>query len=290
MNGVGGVDRSHGPDRNEADLRRPPNVYHPLDDSHGTPAYEAFTDPAAAHGWQNAYDDTVQLDEIVVDGPGAVGDGSGGRNGSAAGRVPYGEAEAYATDAPPYAEGAPYAESAPYAEGAPYGAGGPGARGGQGDPEALDAAGRRARPLDGRRVTLGRRRARRRRVLIAGGIGAAVLVGVAVAGLAGSGPSGQEGPDAPAPLGSTPAAAPSGDAETASPSAGGSAGTGATASPDTSTRPSSAATTPEPSGSTSATPTSATSSASPSAPATSSPRGNSNGNQGRGQGATKGPR
>jgi hypothetical protein len=284
MNGVGGVDRSHGPDRNEADLRRPPNVYHPLDDSHGTPAYEAFTDPAAAHGWQNAYDDTVQLDEIVADGPGAVGDGSGGRNGSAAGWAPYDEAEAYAM-------GALRAEGALHAEGAPYGAGGPGAKGGQGDPEALDAAGRRARPLDGRRVTLGRRRARRRRALIAGGIGAAVLVGVAVAGLAGlagSGSSVQEGPDAPQPLGSTPAAARSGDAETDSPSAGGSAGTGAKASPDSSTRPSSAATTSEPSGPTSPTPTSATSSASPSATATSSPPGNSNGNQGRGQGATKG--
>ncbi|WP_371577275.1 hypothetical protein [Streptomyces sp. NBC_01314] len=267
------MDRSHGPDRNEADLRRPPNVYLPIDDSHGTPAYEAFTDPAAAHGWQNAYDDTVQLDEIVADGPGVVGDGSGG-NVSAAEAVSYGEAEAYAIDAP-------------YVEGAPYGAGGPGVKGGQGDPEALGAAGRRARPVDGRRVTLGRRRARRRGALIAGGIGVAVLVGVAVAGLAGSGSSVQEGPDAPAPLGSTPAAARSGAAETASPSAGRSAGTGATESPDPSTDPSST-TTPEPSGPTSPAPT--TSSASPSAPATSSPRGNSNGNQGKGQGATKGPR
>lgn len=275
MNGVGGVDRSHEPDRNEADLGRPPNVYHPVGDSRATPAYEAFMDPAAAHGWQNAYDDTVQLDEIVADGPGAVGDGSGG-NDSAAGWVSYGEAEAYAMDAP-------------YVEGASYGAGGPGAKGGVGGPEALDVAGRRARPADGRRLTLGRRRARRRGALIAGGVGVAVLVGVAVAGLAGSDPSVQEGPDAPAPLESTPAAARSGDAESASPSAGGS-GTGVTASPDTSTQPSSAATSPEPSGPTSPTPTSATSAASPSAPATSSPRGNSNGNQGRGQGATKGPR
>ncbi|MDX3619920.1 hypothetical protein PV678_46000, partial [Streptomyces europaeiscabiei] len=81
-------------------------MYHPVGDSRATPAYEAFMDPAAAHGWQNAYDDTVQLDEIVADGPGAVGDGSGG-NDSAVGWVSYGEAEGYAMDAP-YVEGAPY--------------------------------------------------------------------------------------------------------------------------------------------------------------------------------------
>ncbi|MGW0846317.1 hypothetical protein ACWD26_40530 [Streptomyces sp. NPDC002787] len=247
MNGVGGVDRAHGPDRSDADLHDQPNVYHPVGDPRSTPAYEAFRDPAAAHGWQNAYDDTVRLDEFVLDHPREPGD--------------------------------PKAEDRPVA------------------PEALDAAGRRARPTDGRRVTLGRRRARRRGALIAGGLGAAVLVGAAVAVLAGLGPSGKdedkEDPGAPAPVGSAPADARSGDAQEVSPSAGGSSDAAATAPPgglsDTSATPSPDATTPEPSDPTSPTPDPTTPSASPSA-TTTSPHGNANGNQGRGQGATKGPK
>lgn len=102
------MDRAHGPDRNNADIQKPPNVYHPTGDSCSTPTYDAFRDPATAPGWQNAYDDTVQLDEVVPGGPdadGAGGDGSGAAaaaGGSAAGRgrVPYDEAEACATGAP----------------------------------------------------------------------------------------------------------------------------------------------------------------------------------------------
>ncbi|MET9451018.1 hypothetical protein ABZY21_28260, partial [Streptomyces cinerochromogenes] len=36
-----------------------PNVYHPQPAP--APAYEQYADPAAAHGWQNAYDDTRVL-------------------------------------------------------------------------------------------------------------------------------------------------------------------------------------------------------------------------------------
>ncbi|MGW7793166.1 hypothetical protein ACWGKX_37740, partial [Streptomyces tricolor] len=36
-----------------------PNVYHPRPAP--PPAYEQYADPAAAHGWQNTYDDTREL-------------------------------------------------------------------------------------------------------------------------------------------------------------------------------------------------------------------------------------
>ncbi|MDX2697486.1 hypothetical protein, partial [Streptomyces ipomoeae] len=131
-------------------------MYHPLAETDATPAYEIFNDPATAHGWVNAYDDTVQLDEIVVDdhtvgGSDAVGD--------------------------------------------------PGVPGGS-DP----SLGHRARPAGGRRATLGRRRARRRRALVAGGVGVAVLAGVTIAGLAGLGSSEREDPNGPASRSSAPAA------------------------------------------------------------------------------------
>ncbi|GAA3136965.1 hypothetical protein [Streptomyces echinatus] len=49
-----------------------PNVYQPLPSP--APAYDAYADPAAAHGWQNAYDETRELppvpSEPVPPGPG----------------------------------------------------------------------------------------------------------------------------------------------------------------------------------------------------------------------------
>ncbi|MEU0428628.1 hypothetical protein ABZ235_34525, partial [Streptomyces canus] len=39
-----------------------PNVYQPQPAP--APAYEEYTDPAAAHGWQNAYDATAELPRI----------------------------------------------------------------------------------------------------------------------------------------------------------------------------------------------------------------------------------
>ncbi|MGW2380417.1 hypothetical protein [Streptomyces sp. NPDC001658] len=46
-----------------------PNVYLPRGGS--TPAYEAYPDPAAAHGWQNTYDETAEL-PAVADAPGVL--------------------------------------------------------------------------------------------------------------------------------------------------------------------------------------------------------------------------
>ncbi|MFF7051873.1 hypothetical protein ACFY94_26345 [Streptomyces griseorubiginosus] len=59
-----------------------PNVYQPQPGA--APAYEEYTDPAAAHGWQNAYDATAEL-PLIESGalgpgaPGAVEPESGGR-------------------------------------------------------------------------------------------------------------------------------------------------------------------------------------------------------------------
>ncbi|GAA3829515.1 hypothetical protein GCM10022403_073440 [Streptomyces coacervatus] len=44
----------------------PPNVYHPRPES--APSYEEYADPAVAHGWLNAYDETREMPP-VVDGP-----------------------------------------------------------------------------------------------------------------------------------------------------------------------------------------------------------------------------
>lgn len=41
-------------------------MYHPRGGV--TPAYETYADPAAAHGWQNTYDETAELPQ-VADGP-----------------------------------------------------------------------------------------------------------------------------------------------------------------------------------------------------------------------------
>ncbi|KUL23379.1 hypothetical protein ADL12_39315 [Streptomyces regalis] len=64
----------------------PPNVYHPLPE--GSPSYEEYVDPAAAHGWQNAYDETAQLPAVVDAGHGvpdetapARADGAGAAEG-----------------------------------------------------------------------------------------------------------------------------------------------------------------------------------------------------------------
>lgn len=51
----------------------PPNVYHPQPES--VPSYEEYADPAVAHGWLNAYDETREMpvppavDEAYVPGP-----------------------------------------------------------------------------------------------------------------------------------------------------------------------------------------------------------------------------
>ncbi|MFI7408875.1 hypothetical protein ACIBU0_09440 [Streptomyces sp. NPDC049627] len=67
--------------RPEPDVAQaPPTVYHPLPEE--SPAYDAYVDPAAAHGWQNAYDETTEL-PAVVDGAGGAHEvrGVGGTSG-----------------------------------------------------------------------------------------------------------------------------------------------------------------------------------------------------------------
>ncbi|MFI5793250.1 hypothetical protein [Streptomyces sp. NPDC051677] len=41
-----------------------PNVYHPYEAADPT-SYEEYRDPAAAHGWENAYDQTTELPRVV---------------------------------------------------------------------------------------------------------------------------------------------------------------------------------------------------------------------------------
>ncbi|MGI3200010.1 hypothetical protein ACRJ4W_18495 [Streptomyces sp. GLT-R25] len=64
----------------------PPIVYHPQVEE--TPAYDEYADPATAHGWQNAYDETRELPPVPAGaedrrrvGGGRPGDGhrAGGR-------------------------------------------------------------------------------------------------------------------------------------------------------------------------------------------------------------------
>ncbi|MCL6738861.1 hypothetical protein M8J73_41120, partial [Streptomyces neyagawaensis] len=131
-------------DRDGEAAQEPPNVYHPLGDPSTVPAYDGLPDPAAAHGWQNAYDDTVQLDELVLDDLRGTPDGTGTppAMGAAGAAAPTGPADgSYGADAHGHAD--------PYAPDGSYPLGG------------VDPGGRRARPSGGRRATLGRRRARR---------------------------------------------------------------------------------------------------------------------------------
>ncbi|MFD1660937.1 hypothetical protein ACFSL4_22715 [Streptomyces caeni] len=84
-----------GPHQENGDPQGSPHVYHPYADA--APEYDRYADPAAAHGWQNAYDETQRLPPVSCDGergsatydtydtydggpgpaPGAYGDGGG---------------------------------------------------------------------------------------------------------------------------------------------------------------------------------------------------------------------
>ncbi|WP_151479384.1 hypothetical protein [Streptomyces albicerus] len=50
----------NGANRENGDAQGLPSVYHPIADT--DLPYDEYADPAVAHGWQNAYDDTVRLD------------------------------------------------------------------------------------------------------------------------------------------------------------------------------------------------------------------------------------
>ncbi|MEU6304232.1 hypothetical protein [Streptomyces chartreusis] len=55
-------------------FQAPPNVYHPYAEPNAV--YEEYMDPAAAHGWQNAYDETTELPAVAEGATGArEGDG-----------------------------------------------------------------------------------------------------------------------------------------------------------------------------------------------------------------------
>ncbi|MEU6364539.1 hypothetical protein ABZ876_02060 [Streptomyces sp. NPDC046931] len=58
----------------------PPNVYHPYTEA--TPEYGRYADPATAHGWQNAYDETRELPRLTPDGygPGPAAPEGGSRH------------------------------------------------------------------------------------------------------------------------------------------------------------------------------------------------------------------
>ncbi|NEA50113.1 hypothetical protein G3I35_28565, partial [Streptomyces sp. SID10815] len=67
----------------------PPNVYHPQ--APAAPAYEGYADPAAAHGWQNAYDRTRELPALTADVLAGRGTGGTGAGGAGAGGADAGE-------------------------------------------------------------------------------------------------------------------------------------------------------------------------------------------------------
>lgn len=80
MYGANGVNPSaaapsvHDAGREDEGLQAPPNVYHPYAEPNAV--YEEYMDPAAAHGWQNAYDETTEL-PAVADGADDAREGDG---------------------------------------------------------------------------------------------------------------------------------------------------------------------------------------------------------------------
>jgi hypothetical protein len=58
----------------------PPNVYHPW--AEPMPLYEEYADPAAAHGWQNTYDQTRELPAVPADVQAVVRGAGPGRRGT----------------------------------------------------------------------------------------------------------------------------------------------------------------------------------------------------------------
>ncbi|MCX4905802.1 hypothetical protein [Streptomyces sp. NBC_00878] len=77
-NAVGAPD-AHGVRRDGDEPVVPPIVYHPQVGE--TPVYDGYADPATAHGWQNAYDETRELPPVAAgaeDGRPVGGDGPNG--------------------------------------------------------------------------------------------------------------------------------------------------------------------------------------------------------------------
>ncbi|WP_265567129.1 hypothetical protein [Streptomyces hygroscopicus] len=78
-NNATGDRTADGVHRGNGEPQNPPNVYHPYADT--APEYDRYADPAAAHGWQNAYDETRELPLVIPDdhGPSAARADGGSR-------------------------------------------------------------------------------------------------------------------------------------------------------------------------------------------------------------------
>ncbi|MDQ1026482.1 hypothetical protein QF035_004064 [Streptomyces umbrinus] len=63
-NNAAGAPAAHGAQREGDEPVVPPIVYHPQVEE--TPAYDEYADPATAHGWQNAYDETRELPPVAA--------------------------------------------------------------------------------------------------------------------------------------------------------------------------------------------------------------------------------
>lgn len=63
-NNAAGAPDAHGARREGDEPVVPPIVYHPQAEE--TPAYDEYADPATAHGWQNAYDETRELPPVAA--------------------------------------------------------------------------------------------------------------------------------------------------------------------------------------------------------------------------------
>lgn len=66
VNDATGARPAGGPHQENGEPSGAPNVYHPYGDAE--PEYGRYADPAAAHGWQNAYDETQQLPPVSCGG------------------------------------------------------------------------------------------------------------------------------------------------------------------------------------------------------------------------------
>ncbi|WP_324787383.1 hypothetical protein [Streptomyces sp. H51] len=250
----------------------PPNVYQPI--PHSAPRYEEYADPAAAHGWQNAFDRTAELPVIAAPADAYPPDVYPSDGHSADAFPP----EGYAADTyPPDGHSAGPGVLEQYEQYVGYG-----------DPA------RPGEPAadDGPAVAGGSRRHGRptRRVPVAVG-GACVLLVAVVAGLLGSGSGDgprpgtggqEEGAKKKDGVSVAPVSPPSGGAEST-----GSGDAHPSASPSPTAAEKSASPTAAAGGGTA---DATTAPAATSAAATTEPARGNGGNPGRGRGATKGPR
>ncbi|MDC0771300.1 hypothetical protein [Streptomyces sp. HD] len=274
VNGTPGAYDAHGELRPAAVPEASPSVYHPQ--AEPSPVYDAYADPAAAHGWQNAYDETTELPPVGEGADGVhAGRGADGASGAGGGyehvyEDRYGHAREDRYD---------YVYEDGYDYGDDYG-------------DDYDAG------RGGRRSHRGRHQPgvwRSRRVAVAAGLVGAVSLGALVAGFSLSGSSSPGGAktkddrtsmttgDAPVPgvpsAGSSAGVLRSGSEDTdpsgtTSPSASASPSASDDADADSDGKPSAD---PTPTGTAS------------SAPTTSTAPGNSDTKPGRGQGNTKKP-